>query len=348
MIRNLAKKLTFERFGIAFMGLCVAALFTMVATDEPKNISEATTLPAVAKEPAGDAMVVRPMPEPMPEPVVRIAPISVKPTQVAMVGSSDKLSNLLKQIDYHLDGVRQHGTVPRLFLANLPNDLRDIRVVGERKVMFIKTALPLILHVNELILQDREQIKSLAAKVEDYEPLSADDHDWLASKAEEYSLDKADLAKMLHHIDVIPPSLALAQSAEESGWGTSRFAQQGNALFGQRIYKGTNGIVPKRRDKGKTHKVRAFSHLIEGVKSYARNLNGHAAYKKFRALRARLRHSGQGLDSDRLARTLVAYSERGSAYVRTIRSIIRVNDLQQYDKARLGQRLTLRPPGPDA
>jgi Bax protein len=341
MFRDQFSKLTFERFGIAFMGLCVAALFTMVATDDPKTDRKAT-LPAVAKDRPAEVRTMRPMP------VAPVIPSFVKPVQVSMIGSSDKLSMLFKQIDYRLDGVRRHGTVPRRFLANLPSDLRDIRIAGERKVMFIKTALPLILHVNELILYDRDRIEVLAAKLEDGETLSADEQDWLAGKAEEYRLDKVDLAEMLRRVDIIPPSLALAQSAEESGWGTSRFAQQGNALFGQRIFKGTNGIVPKRRDKGKTHRVRTFSHLIEGVKSYARNLNGHPAYKKFRAVRARLRDGGQDLNGDRLARTLAAYSERGPAYVRTIRAIIRVNELHQYDKARLGNRVTPRPANPDA
>ena len=341
MFRDQISKLTFERFGIALMGLCVAALFTMVATDDSKT-GENATLPAAVKERPAEVRNLPPMP------MAPVITVLAKPVEVSMIGSSDKLSLLFKRIDYRLDGVRQHGTVPRRFLANLPSDLREIRMAGERKVMFIKTALPLILHVNELILRDRDQIEILAARLEDGETLGADENDWLAEKAEEYGLEKFDLAKMLRRVDIIPPSLALAQSAEESGWGTSRFAQQGNALFGQRIFKGANGIVPKRRDKGKTHRVGAFSHLIEGVKSYARNLNGHRAYKKFRAVRARLRRGGQSLDGNRLAGTLTAYSERGLAYVRTIRAIIRVNQLHQYDKARLGDRITPRPANPDA
>ena len=111
---------------------------------------------------------------------------------------------------------------------------------------------------------------------------------------------------------------------------------------------GGKGIVPKERGKGQTYRVRAFDHLIDGVKSYARNLNTHAAYKKFRAMRSEFRQKGKALNGYQLAEALTAYSERGRAYVETIRSIIRVNGLDQFDKVRLGDQVSIRSNGPGA
>src|SRR5690606_12194341 len=107
---------------------------------------------------------------------------------------------------------------------------------------------------------------------------------WLDRTAEAYGIDRTgpeDFAELLRRADTIPPSLALAQAAEESGWGTSRFAREGNALFGQRVWRGEDGIVPSDRADGETYRVAAFEHLIDGVKSYARNLNTHSAYEAF-------------------------------------------------------------------
>jgi Bax protein len=147
---------------------------------------------------------------------------------------------------------------------------------------------------------------------------------------------------------VIPPSLALAQGAEESGWGTSRFAREGNALFGQRIFKGTRGIVPNKREQGKRYRVRAFDQLIDGVKAYADNLNTHPAYQLLREARAKRRADNRVVDGAALVPTLVKYSERREKYVETIKLIIRANGFLLYDKARLGDRLTVIASGADS
>ena len=149
-------------------------------------------------------------------------------------------------------------------------------------------------------------------------------------------------------VDIIPPSLAIAQSAEESGWGTSRFAREGNALFGQKTWKKGKGIVPKKRAIGKKYKVRSFEHLIDGVHSYARNLNGHFAYKIFRAKRANLRKNGLRIDWLSLADTLFSYSERGDDYIQTIKRIIVENRLAVFDYARLRNSSATFNSAPDA
>lgn len=319
MIRALARKITYQRSVILAAGLCIAGLYAAVATDkfaEPAKPLTGKNLSKIYLDPS---------------------PLFNKPVQVSMAGSAEQLFNL---IGYRLDGVREHGKVPRVFLASLPTRLPKIRIAAKRKVMFIKTALPLILHVNELIQQDRTEIQALYSKQKNGTRLTDSESLRLRAMAETYGLEKVDFEELLRRVDVIPPSLALAQSAEESGWGTSRFAQKGNALFGQRTFKNEKGIVPKKREEGQTYKVRAFNHLIDGVKSYAHNLNTHAAYRKFRSARSKLRRDGKPLGGYRLAETLTSYSERGGAYVKTLRALIRFNGFDEFDRVRLGDRVS--------
>jgi Bax protein len=324
MYRTLRNIISYERFVIGVTGLCIITLYVFALTQHKAQAYP--LVPSMAVEVTSNIAAPR-------------AP--QKPTRIVLIGSTDKLSDIFKSIGYQLDGVRRHGEVPRLFLATLPRDLSTIQVPADRKSLFIKSALPLILHVNELILAERAQVIRLRTRLERGEKIGPDDTAWLDQTRERYDLEKLDFAEMLLRMDIIPPSLALAQGAEESGWGTSRFAREGNALFGQRIFKGTHGIVPKKRDQGKIHRVRAFGHLIDGVKAYADNLNTHPAYGLMRDARAKMRVAGKVIDGTALASTLVKYSERREKYVKTIKVIIRANSFHLYDKARLGDRLTV-------
>jgi len=261
-----------------------------------------------------------------------------KPVDVSLASTTGKLWDLFRTIGYEIDGVRVHGEVPRLFLASLPQDLRHEPRADLRKTTFIKSTLPLILHVNELILQDRARLVSLRDQAAEGRLPAEEDQRWLEEIADRYGSQSADPAVLLTHVDIVPPSLAIAQAAEESGWGTSRFAREGNALFGQRAYKAhKKGIVPMERAEGKSFRVRGFDHLIDGVKSYVHNLNSHPAYKDFREARARMRSEKGDIDGYNLAGALLRYSERGVAYVKTIRVIMRANTLSVFDGARLGR-----------
>ena len=261
-----------------------------------------------------------------------------KPVDVTVSNSTGKLWDLFRNIGYEIEAVRIHGQVPRLFLASLPQDLRHQPRADLRKTTFIKSTLPLILHVNELILQDRSHIVALRDQIAEGRVLGQRDRLWLEETADRYGAKNADPAALLAHVDIIPPSLAIAQAAEESGWGTSRFAREGNALFGQRAYKAhKKGIVPRKRADGKTFRVRAFDHLIDGVKSYAHNLNSHPAYRAFREARAKMRAEHGAVDGYNLAGALLRYSERGADYVKTIRVIMRANTLRAFDGAKLGR-----------
>ena len=258
------------------------------------------------------------------------------PLDVTVTRTTGRLRSLFRDIGYEIDGVRTHGEVPRLFLTSLLEDLRQQPRADLRKTIFIKSTLPLILRANELILQDRGRLTSLRNQVIDGELLSEQDRLWLNKMADSYGSKTASPADLLTHVDIIPPSLAIAQSAEESGWGTSRFAREGNALFGQRVYKAhQKGLVPKGLPEGASFRIRAFDHLIDGVKSYAHNLNSHPAYRDFREARADMRTEKASISGYSLAGTLTRYSERGADYIKALRVIMRVNTLSSFDDAKL-------------
>jgi Bax protein len=261
---------------------------------------------------------------------------SGKAPQDGQIGSVAALDAHFERIDYDLANVRNsENNVPRLYLDKLPADIADVSSVATRKRIFIKSVLPVILRVNEDILAARHKLKKLRATLDSGMSLSDEQRQWLYQMAERYETNPYDWDAFMARVDIVPPSLAIAQAAEESGWGTSRFAREGNALFGQYTYKSANGILPEERANGRRHLIRAYSSLVEGVRSYMHNLNYHRAYGKFRAARKWLRAHAKPMDGHTLAGELIRYSERGAAYVKTIRRIIRANKLAPLDDARL-------------
>lgn len=236
---------------------------------------------------------------------------------------------------YQLDRVRAEGIVPRVFLAKLPTDLKAAATVIARKQLFLQTILPLVLHVNETTLEQRKRALALYDAARAGFRLSKQDKDWLGELHRYYRVAEGDAAELFRRIDVVPPSLALAQAAEESGWGTSRFAQEGNAIFGQWTANDAHGLVPQKRNADARHAVQRFAELAGSVRAYIRNLNTHGAYREFRTKRATLRQRPMPLNGYALASTLRRYSERGEAYVETLRSLIRSNKLRHFDRAKL-------------
>ncbi|MFQ6018941.1 MAG: glucosaminidase domain-containing protein [Kiloniellaceae bacterium] len=236
---------------------------------------------------------------------------------------------------YHLPAVAAGETgVPRMFLARLPRDWRGIAQADQRKRAFVMVMLPLVLQANERILADRARFLDLEAQRSIGKRLRARDRVWLEALAVSYKLSLKDRHELKNRLDIVPPSLAIAQAAIESGWGTSRFATQGNALFGQWTYEARNGMVPAARGAGQRHRIRRFGSLADSVASYMKNLNTHGAYRKFRARRAELRRR-QALDGAALAATLGPYSERGRDYVQALRKLISRNALGRLDRVRL-------------
>ena len=135
-------------------------------------------------------------------------------------------------------------------------------------------------------------------------------------------------------MDEVPVSMTIAQAAKETGWGTSRFALEGNALFGQWTWSG-NGIKPLGADTNSTHKVMKFKILQASVRAYQRNLNTHSSYKDFRSARSELRDKGKKLDSQILTKYLDKYAETGKEYVKVLKQIIKQNNLEDFDDAKL-------------
>ncbi|WP_281300141.1 MULTISPECIES: glucosaminidase domain-containing protein [unclassified Iodidimonas] len=262
----------------------------------------------------------------------------------------ESLDQLYTRLGFRLTDVRHDGQpVPRIFFSALPQSLQNIDDSTERKRAFMATLLPLILRVNELIMQDRQRLERILHRLEAESaaqtaitPLS---RRWLRQLARRYGMGKdfeptvPNLAALYQRVDIVPPSLALAQAAIESGWGTSRFAREGNALYGQWTWNDEDeGIVPQSREDGKRHRIKAFGFLIDSVRGYAANINRNPAYSDLRAARFRLRQEGRAVDGLALAPTLIRYSERREAYVRDLRLIIMGNDLLDFDQARLEYR----------
>jgi len=263
-------------------------------------------------------------------------------TQVAMLDSgiiaaddARTVDSMLTAAGLTIDDVREGETlVPRLYVAAMPDDMGEISQTADKKRIFIKLMLPLVLNANERILADRAQLLYLKTMIEMGQEITNEDALWLVDLAALYYVDEGDLDELVRRVDVIPPSLALAQAALESGWGTSRFAHEGNAVFGQRSWDEDDGIVPEDRPADQTHVVRSFDGLRDSVFAYLVNLNRHQAYEHLRELRVGLHNQDLPLDGWTLADGLDDYAEH-PGYVDLVRSVIRQNRLTDFDAARL-------------
>ena len=251
-------------------------------------------------------------------------------------GTVADLRDKFSAASFDMSAVR-HGSrpVPRLFADALPHDFKTLAEVGKLKQTFFQMVLPLALKVNEEILADRHQLLLLQKKILAGRALSDEQQEWLGELAARYDTSPGDMPELMRRVDAISPALALAQSAEESGWGRSRFALKGNALFGQKIWGKGLGILPQQRHDGSRYRVRTFSSLLDSVRSYAQNLNGHPAYDDFRVRRAEMRTRDAALDPYGLIETLTAYSERREYYVQTIQKILHIDNLEELEDTQL-------------
>lgn len=231
-----------------------------------------------------------------------------------------------------------HATpVPALLLRNLPRGFDEESDNALRKRRFIRVLLPIVLQVNRTIARQRALVGRLEQRSRNGAAFSARESRWLEALAKLYRTQPEDWKTLRLRVAPIPPSLAIAQAAAESGWGSSRFAREGNALFGQWTLGNKRGLKPKRRDEGKTHGIKTYNRLIDSVWDYARNLNTHRAYRRMRSLRA-----GGSTRGTQLAPELNAYSEKGAEYVALIHRIIAKNGLSRLDGLSLAR---TPPPG---
>jgi len=270
--------------------------------------------------------------------------------------SGAQLEELVNNLNYTPEtwaaGIRE---VPRLYITNVPERWRDktsleIDVVTKKRVFF-RLIGPLVLRSNELIQADRERLESGIKAFRAGKTVGPSELAFLGKTAVDYKLaepgkdidfnDRALQEEMLQRVDTLPTSLVLAQAAEESGWGTSRFAVEGNSLFGMWTW-GDKGITPKqqRADLG-NYKIASHETPLESVSAYMRNLNTNRSYEALRKRRAELRRAGKKVTGWDLAGTLTSYSERGKAYVDSLHALMKTNRLEPTDDAYLGDGPTI-------
>ena len=245
--------------------------------------------------------------------------------------SASTVKELFKDTEYDLNEIRKSKLVKPIKLSLLPEEIRKIESTKEKKKLFLEIILPLVLEENNRIKLDRIKLFRVLNKKNN----SNSETRWLNSKFKQYGVVNKDLSTLKIRMDEIPVSLALAQAAKETGWGTSRFAIEGNALFGQWTFSG-EGIKPAGADSSDgSHKVMKFKVLKASVRAYQRNLNTHNSYREFRKARALMRERDQKLDSLELAVYLDKYAATGVEYTKIIKKIIEQNSLQDFDKVKL-------------
>ena len=240
--------------------------------------------------------------------------------------------NLFEKSGYNLEKVREGEPVANFFLARFPEGISELENIEQRKKIFIQILLPIILSENEKIIEDRRKLTIIMNRKS-----FSKDAVWLNEKFLQYKVKDNNIKELLIRMDIIPPSIAIAQAAYESGWGTSRFAIEGNALFGQWGWKENKGMVPENRTEDERHEVSKFNQIRYAVSAYKNNLNTHVFYDEFRKERAhqrkgRLTGSISGL---KLINYLSKYSIKGNDYVLGLKKIIEQNSLQDFDKANL-------------
>ena len=240
-----------------------------------------------------------------------------------------KIDPYLSSENHKINLSSLNATLPK---NSLPLDWQ--KSFSLKKVEFIETLLPLIAYQNQQILVERERLFKIQNYLLDNKTLNQNDLEYLSAIADKYLIEtnnkhKIDIVdKLLLSVNTIPTSIVLAQAATESGWGTSRFAKEYNALFGQYTYNEKKGVIPYEREIGKKHLIKHFSSLDKSVESYFKNINTHYAYEKFRSIRNAMHEDN--LDIKLLTQTLDVYAEDKS-YVDTINSIIDTNEFTQFD-----------------
>lgn len=256
---------------------------------------------------------------------VQVRPISPR--------SADELAGFFRAVAYTLTDVRQGEAVPPIKVDRVPGDL-GAKDGNERKSLFITALLPIILEANQRVLADREQLLYLRTKLSaDPRMLTAIERIWLDDLADRYETSVDKLDELVRRVDIVPPSMAIAQAGVESGWGTSFAARNGNALYGQIQTVGRHAVeVPWKPGSGMPQ---PFADVGDATDAYVINLNTHPAYASFRAERAGMRDRSEHPDGYRLIGTLLRYSERGQGYVQFVRQIMRENELSDFDRARL-------------
>ena len=247
------------------------------------------------------------------------------------ISSAEEMFKIFEEQNFSRDSFLNNTYDSLIVFSSLPDDFMTVEPVSARKELFVKTILPIIFFENEKVLEERNKILEWWTATEgelikrDYWP------DWLENISTKYSYEGENIGDLLMSVDIIPISLAVSQAAIESGWGTSRYAREGNAVFGQYTYKKDLGIIPKERPEEENFLIRKFQTISDSTASYIKNLNTHDAYKSFRENRKKIRMNGEKISGMSLVKYLVNYSERKEDYIKDIEQMIQDNDFQDFD-----------------
>ena len=242
--------------------------------------------------------------------------------------------SLFEEENYNLKDIRDGKAVEPFFLSKLPTGIDKIDNIVDRKKLFIRVILPLIIYENNQIEEDRDYLNQILRE----KSISEEETLWLDKKFIEYKVNNKNIEELKIKMDIIPPSIALAQAAYESGWGTSRFAMEGNSLFGVRTWQKGKGMVPLDRDEEASFEVKTFKIIRASISAYKKNLNTHASYKEFRRARAEQRNNRNKISGLELAKFLDKYSEIGYEYADRLKKIIEQNSLTDFDDSILSKK----------
>lgn len=253
------------------------------------------------------------------------------------ITSYRKMQQLFLNSGYDLDKIRNKEIdVPRIFIQSLPDDFNMIESSKEKKDLFIKFLLPLILKKNEELKSAREKLLKIQEKIEKNKKLSDDENAFFEYIQQEYKTETGDIKDILVKLDEISVSMALGQAAQETGWGESRFLIKGNSIFAEWTWGG-EGMLPRARKVGLIHRIKTFPTLYDSVDSYANNLNRTRYYAGFRRMRAKLREQGKPLFGRWLMSSMVHYSTEKDRYILDVKRIIRDNNLDDFNSVKLDQ-----------
>ena len=251
---------------------------------------------------------------------------------VDYISQAREMIDIFKKYNFTIDSFIKDQSANLIIFSSLPKDFMDINSVSERKNLFINTLLPIAFIENLKILDDRKKILDWWSQSNGETYQREFWPNWLYDVSDKYDYEGSNIGELLMRVDIVPLSLALAQAAIESGWGTSRYLREGNALYGQYTFDKSLGLKPQDRDQDKNFYVRKFTNLSDSTRSYLKNINTHNAYVKFRQKRGTLRMNGDSLTGLSLVKFLENYSERKKAYVADIKTIIETNNFMKFDK----------------
>ena len=251
---------------------------------------------------------------------------------VDYISEAEEMIDIFDKYNFSVESFMNEPSSSLIIFSSWPKDFMNINSVKKRKNLFINTLLPIIFIENRKILEDRKKILDWWNQ-SDGESFSREFWpNWLFELSEKYNYSESSLGNLLIRVDIVPLSLALSQAAIESGWGSSRYLNEGNAIFGQYTFDKKSGIKPRERRDDQKFYVKKFANLSESVGSYLKNINTHRAYEDFRQERRKLRMNGEDLLGNSLANYMTNYSERNLEYVKDIKYLIETNNFMKFDK----------------